>query len=98
MEREEKMVSSMFPEYILKYGTIGVMAVWLFTLNTRMKDVEDKLYDCMEKRVEKRATISSTTPTKQPVKIIPIEQPGRIVKELIPMICVRPEELIIKKI
>lgn len=94
MEREEKMVSSMFPEYILKYGTIGVMAVWLFTLNTRVKDVEDKLYDCMEKR----ATISSTTPTKQPVKIIPIEQPGRIVKELNPMICVRPEELIIKKI
>jgi hypothetical protein len=39
-------------KYMLKYGATGVMAAWLFTLNIRLTDVEQRLYNCLETRVK----------------------------------------------
>ncbi|MBN9293744.1 MAG: hypothetical protein J0G96_07185 [Flavobacteriia bacterium] len=44
-------MDKLFPEYILKYGATGIMAVWLFTVNSRLSDVENRLYNCLETRV-----------------------------------------------
>lgn len=44
------VVTDMFPEYMFKYGPAGILAVWLFTVNTRLSDVEERLYRCLESK------------------------------------------------
>ena len=40
-------------EHIEKYGVIALMFGAILWLNARLNNVEEKLYDCMEKRAEK---------------------------------------------
>ena len=42
--------SEMVPEWIFKYGPAGVLALWLFTVNSRLSDVEQRLYRCLESK------------------------------------------------
>lgn len=44
-------MDKVFPEWVLKLGGAGVMAIWLFTQNERLKIVEDKLYNCYESKI-----------------------------------------------
>ena len=58
-------VNELFPEYVFKYGPTGIMAVWLFTMNSRLSDVEQRLYKCLETRAKIETVIEQTPPNSQ---------------------------------
>lgn len=51
--------SEWLPEYALKSGAAGVLAVWLFTINARLNDVEQRLYNCLESKAYKTTSIQT---------------------------------------
>lgn len=61
-------ISNIFPEYIMKYGATGVLFAWLFVTNSRLSDVEQRLYNCLETRVRvaQPYTQSPTTVNNRP--------------------------------
>lgn len=63
-------ISELFPEYIFKYGATGVLAVWLFTMQMRLSDVEARLYDCLG---SKKAMVECPLPDapQQQLAILP---------------------------
>jgi hypothetical protein len=58
-------LGDLFPEYILKYGATGVMAVWLFTINSRLSDVEQRLYNCLETKAKIEHIFNSSSNSKE---------------------------------
>jgi hypothetical protein len=79
-------VVEMFPEYMFKYGPAGILAVWLFTVNTRLSDVEQRLYRCLE---SKSHVESFEDPTKRQNRLAILATND--------LYALKPEDLKIKK-
>jgi hypothetical protein len=48
-------------ESVKKHGVTGLLCICLFWMNTRLSDVEERLYDCLDERAQaKSSPISST--------------------------------------
>ena len=61
---------------IKDYGTLAVLVIALTWFNVRLNEVEDRLYDCFEDRINERqqyypiqSPLTETTP--KPVAILP---------------------------
>jgi hypothetical protein len=54
-----------FVELATKYGSTGLLAVWLFVTSKRVEKLEEQLYNClMQNFYEKKQTNQNTTHTK----------------------------------
>jgi hypothetical protein len=43
-------------ESVKKHGVTGLLCICLFWMNTRLSDVEERLYDCLDARVQAKST------------------------------------------
>lgn len=58
-----------FMEFIKKQGAMGVMAIALLWMNSRINTLEDKLYNCYDKLSNKNVT--NIIEHDRPIAIIP---------------------------
>jgi hypothetical protein len=43
-------------ESVKKHGVTGLLCICLFWMNTRLSDVEERLYDCLDERATAKST------------------------------------------
>ena len=40
-------------QVITKHGAVGVLAIWIFTLQSEVKQMKAELFDCLKQRTER---------------------------------------------
>lgn len=48
-------------ESVKKHGVTGILCICLFWMNSRLSDVEERLYDCLDERATAKSAPVSTT-------------------------------------
>ena len=59
------MTADKFIEIIKNHGALGVLAIWVLSLQADVRDVQQKLYNCMGERQELSDRTTDKTQTNE---------------------------------